>query len=352
MKKENLSRRITVAEMAPHVHSFLPNENKVDRLVEWLSNWIIENLRMGKIRVYDLLPLKSDLACHVGVSQGTMQNAFRRLEDLGIVESKQRIGTYIKSQNKLSKIEKLTSKRELAVELIKKYLKDNKYREGELLVSSRKLAQDLNLPITTLRVALSTLALNNVLGKVDGRYMVVNLPKKYFDIKVETLVEKIADNIKNYINNNLSPGDKLPTNEELSIKFKVSIKTVHDAIRYLAKEGLVYTRRGRYGTVVLSQDNRLVESYQYEIIEKKLREYMISNCKVGDKLPSIKSFSKIFNSSEKTIKKALDNMADDGYLMFSRGRYGGTFVLDLPQTANEAYKWLAINSDYIPSMPN
>ena len=25
-------RRITVAEMAPHIHSFLPNENKVEKI--------------------------------------------------------------------------------------------------------------------------------------------------------------------------------------------------------------------------------------------------------------------------------------------------------------------------------
>ena len=49
----------------------------------------------------------------------------------------------------------------------------------------------------------------------------------------------------------------------------------------------------------------------------------------------------------KTIKKALNNLADDGYLTFVRGRYGGTFVTDIPEDSTEAYKWLAINTDYI-----
>ena len=54
-----------------------------------------------------------------------------------------------------------------------------------------------------------------------------------------------------------------------------------------------------------------------------------------------------YETSEKTIKKALDNLAEEGYIAFSRGRYGGTFVLDIPQSSGEAYKWLAISTDYM-----
>ena len=46
--KQN-QHRITVAEMAPHIHSFLPNENKVDKLVDWLKNWIDLSLECGKL---------------------------------------------------------------------------------------------------------------------------------------------------------------------------------------------------------------------------------------------------------------------------------------------------------------
>ena len=61
------SRRITVAEMAPHIHSFLPDENKVDKLTKWLSDWIKVSLENGKIKPYDILPSQGDLACHIGV---------------------------------------------------------------------------------------------------------------------------------------------------------------------------------------------------------------------------------------------------------------------------------------------
>jgi hypothetical protein len=43
----------------------------------------------------------------------------------------------------------------------------------------------------------------------------------------------------------------------------------------------------------------------------------------------------------------LDNLAEEGYLSFYRGRYGGTFVMDIPQATAEAYKWLAISEGYM-----
>ncbi len=73
---------------------------------------------------------------------------------------------------------------------------------------------------------------------------------------------------------------------------------------------------------------------------------MIEKCQPGDKLPPIKELANIYAISEKTIKKALDNLSEEGYIAFARGRYGGTFVLDIPQSSNEAYKWLAISTDY------
>ena len=103
-------------------HSFLPHENKVDKLVSWLENWITFSLDCGKIKPYDFLPSKGDLACHIGVSIGTMQTVYRRVEDDGFIESKQKIGSYISDKKKKTKMHKLTSKRDLAIEIIKKII--------------------------------------------------------------------------------------------------------------------------------------------------------------------------------------------------------------------------------------
>ena len=74
---------------------------------------------------------------------------------------------------------------------------------------------------------------------------------------------------------------------------------------------------------------------------------MISeNYQVGQKLPSILELSKQLDLSPNTIRKAFHNLAKEGYLVFARGRYGGTFVIDIPETEEQAFKWLAVNPQY------
>lgn len=347
--EKKIYHKITVADLAPHVHSFLPNENKTEKLFVWLKNWIKLSLECGKVHPYYLLPSKADLAYHIGVSQGTMQNVFRLLEDEGIVESKQRIGTFIKDNKENVGLEKLTSKRELAIEIVKKYILENNYQASDVLVSTRKLALMLGISNTTLRLAFLNLVKQGILKKQGSNFVLLD---KYYEVNkitTKTLVEKIAESLKEYIYSNYKHGEKLATNSFLSKKFKVSTKTIHDAVRLLVKEGLLFSRRGQYGTIVVFGDKKdsEISLYFYEKYEQKIRQYIIDNCQAGDKLPSIKSFSEKFETSQKTIKKALDNLMEEGYIAFSRGRYGGTFVLDIPQTTAEAYKWLAISSDYM-----
>ena len=335
--------------MAPHIHTFNVGENKVDKIFNWLKNWIILSLECAKIHYNDFLPSKGDLACHIGVSQGTIQSVFRLLENEGYIESKQKIGSYIKDNTKTLKIEKLTSKRELAVELIKKYIFENNFQKGEKLTSIRKLSMILGVSNTTLRTAINQLVNMDILKKENKDFIIKKTDINIKKITPLTLVEKTAQNLNLYINSNLKEGDRLPSSKELAAIFHVSAKTIHDAIKQLSKDGLLYSRRGQYGTVVLGNtfSTEKFDTYSYEKIELKLRNYIQSNSEIGAKLPSIKEFAKTFTTSEKTVKKALNNLAEEGYVTFSRGRYGGTFVLDIPQSSKEAYKWIAINSDYI-----
>lgn len=344
--KKNSYYKITVSDMAPHVHKFLPYENKVEKIYNWLSNWIKFSLECGKIQPNDFLPSKADLACHIGVSQGTMQNVFRLLENAGLVESKQRIGTYIKNPNNKN-VEKLTSKNDLSAEIIKKILLDNNYQIGDIIPSTRNLAQITGFSNTTLRLAIVQLTKDEILVKENNCFKVNKLNFIVKNIELKTLVEKIADELNLYISSNLTTGDKLPSNIELAKKFNTSVKTIHEAIKFLVKEGVLYTKRGKYGTIVINQDKDVIDSYLYNKYELKIRQYLIDSCKVGDKLPSIKELAQKYKTSEKTIKRGLDNLVEDGYLTFSRGRYGGTFVLDIPQSTSEAYKWIAINTDFM-----
>ena len=263
---------------------------------------------------------------------------------MGLLKSKQRIGTYISNRKNKNAPEKLTSKREIAIEAIKEYIIRNGYNTGDVLISTRKLSKIINITDTTLRLAITNLVMTNILEKKGSKFYIKTLNYKIENRNAKTLVEKVAESLKAYIEKEFKEGDKLPSNISLTKKFNVSTKTIHDAIKLLSKAGLVHSRRGKYGTVVLGS---FTEMYFYEKIEQKISCYISEKTQVGDKLPTIKEFSLMYDTSEKTVKKALDNLADDGYVTFMRGRYGGTFVMDIPQTSKEAYKWLAINSDYM-----
>lgn len=350
MHNTSQSRQITVSEMSPHVHIFNYGENKVKKISDWLINWIEKSLKNQTVKPYDMLPSKGDLAFHIGVSKGTMQNVFRFVEDCGYVESKQKIGTYIKNPNSNASVQKHTSKREVATTIIKRFILENNLQAGDCLTSTRTLSLITGISSTTIRIAIGSLISKGILKKENNTFIVNNIDFAVTEIPPQTLVEKTAENLKTYITNNFQEGEKLPANFELAKKFNVSVKTIHDSIKQLSKEGLLYTRRGQYGTVV--SNNNKNEFYHYERIELKIKHYISENCKIGEKLPSIIEFSKMYKISGKTIKKALDNLAEEGYIMLTRGRYGGTFVTDIPQGTNEAYKWLALSPEYIPNMEN
>ena len=79
------------------------------------------------------------------------------------------------------------------------------------------------------------------------------------------------------------------------------------------------------------------------MLQNKIKKIIINNYDIGSKLPSINELSKMLDVNKNTIRKALNNLAEDGILRFSRGRYGGTYVISMPETNEQTYRWLAIN---------
>ena len=73
---------------------------------------------------------------------------------------------------------------------------------------------------------------------------------------------------------------------------------------------------------------------------------MLYHYEIGEKLPSIAALAKDLNLSPNTIRTAFQNLAKEGYLVFSRGRYGGTFVIDIPEVEEQAFKWLSVNPSF------
>lgn len=376
-------RRIEISEFPKQIPTFKDSFEAKDTLIEaWLTKWIQESLLAGKISENDLLPQKAQLASYLGVSIGTVQNAIRYVEDKGLLISKQRIGTMIANADSQSQqLRKFTSKREKIILQVKKMIVDNRIKVNQSVPSSRKLSATLGASPNTTRLAYEYLCSIGILESRltrgnDANWILKKVPvlseeESVFtnSISSETLVEKVTEDLKSYIVDNLKVGDKLPAHMELSEILNVSIKTVHDATKKLVEDGLLLSRRGRYGTVVVKMPNSanlqpLKENsifakaedaafYSYQKVENQITSLIKNNYDVGEKLPSMEELSKTFDVSTNTIRKALQNLSGQGIVHFGRGRYGGTFIMDIPEDEEkQTFKWLSVNPRYVQAYSN
>jgi len=377
-KKADL-KKIEISEFkAPLPELKNIDDSKSIVIANWLADRIKTALKSGAFKISDVLPSKAEFAYLLGVSIGTMQHAIRHLEDLGCVESKQCIGTMIKDSTKPAALRKLTSKRDLAVDAIKRYIINDGFKVGSYLPSSRTIATITGFSNNTTRLAIDALVAEKILKRRfknarDNGWMVLTLDIETSEThkgkNTKTLVDMAVTDLEKFISTELNVGDRLPSHQALSKQLKVSLKTTHDALQVLVKKGYILARRGTYGTTVVklpdgtknpaNRQNKHkpedeifapakdAELYYYEKTQNIIKKLIANDYEVGDKLPSIVSLAKKLDLSPNTIRTALHNLAKDGFLVFSRGRYGGTFVIDIPEiTEGQTFKWLAVNPSF------
>lgn len=364
-------RRIEINELPKKVPDYKNSKISKEILTEkWLTDWINKAINTKKIAPYSLLPIKSKLAYYLGVSIGTVQNAIRYMEDKGIVESKQRIGTFVVPKDgEKTQSRKLTGKRDITIKQINYYILDNELKIGDKMPSIRTIAKMLSLSTNTVRLSVEHLVEQKIIisNRINNEtyYTVNKIPKINYNEKLETktLTKKIEDDILEFLQTNFKIGDKFLTHHELAEKFSVSVKTTHDAIKSLIQKGYLVSRRGQYGTIVTKLSDKDVLKpkpemtifapaaqaavYRYEKIKNQLKQLIANEFSLGDKLPSMQELSKKLDVSTNTIKKALHNLSKEGYIGFSRGRYGGSFVINIPENQeSNAFRWLAVSKKY------
>lgn len=363
--KKNELERINI-EILNQSLPELKNVNKTDVISGWLMSKIDSALEDGRISFGQLLPKKAELAYLLGVSLGTIQNVLKILEDKGYIYSKQCIGSVIKNRSDMElKIRKQTSKKDLAQEKIKNYIKSHNLNKGDKLPVSRQIASEIDMTLNTVRGAILALISDNVVEYNQQKELIIKDTEFNIDTKTdeETLVMKLKDDLKKYISENYQVGDKLASHQELAKRFDVSMKTVHNALQILVKENMLLPRRGAYGTIVMNTSlNSAFEPkremsifapaketafYHYQKIQNKIKNIILQDYDIGSKLPSISEMSKMLDVSPNIIRKAISNLTNSGILHSTRGRYGGTYVIDLPETTEQTFKWLAVNPQYI-----
>lgn len=371
-------RKINIAELPGELPDYNSTFEPKDSIIKkWITDWILSAVSSKKIKNNDIMPSKAELSKYLGVSVGTVQNAIRYVEDSGLLKSKQKLGTMISAAtNPVSNMPKSTTKRDKAVLSIKKYIIQKDLAVNKPVPSTRKMSEILNISQNTLRLAYEVMCaqgyfVSRQIRGNDSNWILVKYPKLSRDEmlyvnnnKSDTLVEKITKELKVYLSSHFSIGEKIPSHEELALTLKVSVKTIHDCVSILNNQGILLSRRGRYGTILSSDpmkpqseqqkenfifsDSFEASFYSYQKIENKIIDLMRSEFKIGEKLPSMKELSEKFEVSTNTIRKALNSIADQGYITFGRGRYGGTFIVDIPEEEQQqSYQWLSINPDYI-----
>lgn len=358
--QKNKLTKLTVSDINRPL-PVLQNTVKTEAIANWLMGWLDSNDLEGS-----LLPTKAEFAYHLGVSLGTVQNVFKILENKHYIFLKQRVGAIITNKNDIT-LRKQTSKADIAVEIIKDFILSSDLNVGDKFVSARKLSQLTKISLNTVRVAIDKLVSNKILEATDNCLILKN---KDFKVQkshsTETLVDKVKKDLKKYVSENFKIGEKLPSNTELAQKMNVSVKTVHNAIKLLEKENMLLSRRGTYGTIVTNTSmNSAFEPrremsifapaqetafYHYQKTQNKIKRIISENYNIGSKLPTIKQFSEQMDLSPNTIRKALNNLAKEGILRFSRGRYGGIFVIDMPDVEEQTFRWLAVNPKYAETL--
>lgn len=329
--------------------------SKTEAIMAWLRKILSEGLKNSKICENDKLPLKSVFANKFKVSSATIQNAFDGLKDEGLLFAKKRSGMFVSNPFSKTEVMRYTSKRDLIVEKIKDSICH--FEIGCKVESARSFAKKFEVSLSTVNSALKFLCMQSFLENRDGKLYVAKKISKTENIKAQTIVEKIANEIEKEILINSKSGDKLPSNHVLAKKFNVSIKTINDAVKILSDKKIIMTRRGQYGTIILKASEKREDMifapakdaafYYYEKVQHSIKKMIAQNFEIGSKLPSIREMSQEFGLNANTIRKALKNLAEDGYVIFERGRYGGTIVTNIPDMSAQSFKWLAVNPQYV-----
>lgn len=369
MKKDDLvTNSISIKDIDLPCPS-LNNNNKTNTIVDWFINWIEGAVKSNKIKHNDILPSKEEFAYMLGVSKGTVQNAIRVVEDRGYLVSKQKVGTLINLEGE-SGVKKLTSKRDYTLDLIKKYIKENNLQVGDVMISARKLAKQLELPLNTVRSAFQGLVAEKILEKNDKQeFKILNIDFELSDSVVETLVDKVKGEIEEYIIKNCKISDKIPTNQQFANDLQVGLKTVNDAINLLVEAGVLVALRGKYGTIVAklpTVENKFeplretsifapasqTAYYYYEKTQRKIKQMIAEGYYPGSKLPPILELAKQLELSPNTIRRAIKELTKEGILTSTPGRWGGTFVIARPEEEEPSYQWLALCEDYVSATEN
>jgi len=354
----------------PDFNSKIP---KGEIISNWLINWIKYSLEYGIADIGDYIPTKEMLADYLNVSTTTIQNSIRHVKNLGYLTSKQSMGTIIADFYSKDIIQNELQQNTITESKIKKIILDDKIALNSFLPSIKELSLKTDISQNTIRLALIHFEVKGYVEKIKAKGNKYNwIYKKKFNLNQDeilygvkdenyTLSHQLVKKIENYLEKTYKQGDKIHPNSTFANMFNVSIKTINDAMKTLNSKKIILSRRGKYGTIYLgnnqnhkndflTHERKKIDTsykyiYQWQKVLSHLKKYINENYETGDKIASIRELAQILNVSPNTIRRALTDLFKNGNLVAKCGKNGGIFIMEMPEIEGDSYRWLALNPD-------
>jgi len=269
-------KKITLSEIHKPPVDFkggnLVTSSKEKMLLGWIIEWVEEGLKEGRFEAGDYLPSKKDFAKYHNVSTGTMQNVIRYAEDLGYFKSRQCKGTMIADKNAPHLNEKGVSKKDAACIKIKNYIIEKKLKEGARLPSLRVIANEIETSQNTVRLAFDVLTREGIIKSIEFN---ANKPSKILNVDYKEIDPK----------KETGGGLYKPNSKE-----DIEAHTLS------------------------------------EILYLQIKDYILKNYNLNDKIMPNEKFAKMFNVSVRTINDAMKRLNKEKIVLSLRGRYGTRFI--------------------------
>jgi DNA-binding GntR family transcriptional regulator len=114
---------------------------------------------------------------------------------------------------------------------------------------------------------------------------------------------------------NMQPGQRLPTTKDLAEKHHTTRRTVMRAMYVLADEGLIEVVHGR-GCYIAGVDRGQHSTRAKERIEW----HLTNNSHPGDELPTVANLTELCRVSSGTVRKVVAELVREGVIRQHRGR--------------------------------
>lgn len=199
------------------------------------------------------------------------------------------------------------TKASLVTEELRKRIADGTYLAGAELPSAGKLAEEFDVAVGTIRIALGVLDDEGLTVSRQGKPRTVASG----EVRAATKHERLAERLRAQIAAGAySAGSALPGELALSAEYGVSRATVKAALAALETSGVLVARPGRRRIVAGAE--RSSDARYEQVAETLAGEINAGRFPVDSRLPSEQKLAEMYSVSRVTVRQALSVLRDRG----------------------------------------